>query len=48
MVHYLAADIYGEADRFDAMLEKVSFFDIDMMYILDDVFDCSPGGIKLL
>ena len=48
MASYVVADIHGEADRFYAMLEKIQFSDIDMMYILGDVIDRGPDGIKLL
>ena len=48
MASYVVAEIHGEADRFYAMLEKIQFSDIDMMYILGDVIDRGPDGIKLL
>ena len=48
MAHYVVADIHGEADRFYTMLEKIQFSDADTMYILGDVVDRGPDGIKLL
>ena len=48
MVHYVVADIHGEADRFHAMLEKIRFSDEDTLYIIGDVIDRGPDGIKLL
>lgn len=48
MAHYVVADIHGEADRFHAMLEKIHFCADDTMYILGDVVDRGPDGIKLL
>lgn len=48
MAHYVLADIHGEADRFHAMLEKICFCADDTMYILGDVVDRGPDGIKLL
>ena len=48
MAHYVVADIHGEADRFHAMLEKIRFCADDTMYILGDVVDRGPDGIKLL
>ena len=48
MAHYLMSDLHGEADRFHAMLEKIRFSDEDTMYIIGDVIDRGPDGIKLL
>ena len=48
MAHYVMSDIHGEMDRFDAMLEKIGFNDADTLYILGDVVDRGPDGIKLL
>ena len=48
MAHYVVADIHGEADRFHAMLEKIQFSDEDTLYIIGDVIDRGPDGIKLL
>lgn len=48
MAHYALSDIHGEADRFHAMLEKIQFSDSDVVYILGDVIDRGPDGIKLL
>ena len=48
MAHYVVADIHGEADRYYAMLEKIRFCADDTMYILGDVVDRGPDGIKLL
>ncbi len=48
MAHYVLSDIHGEADRFHAMLEKISFSQEDALYILGDVIDRGPDGISLL
>lgn len=48
MAHYVMSDIHGEADRFHAMLEKISFSLEDTLYILGDVIDRGPDGISLL
>lgn len=48
MSHYVISDIHGEADRFHAMLEKIRFSEADTLYILGDVVDRGPGGIRLL
>ena len=48
MAHYVMADIHGEADRFHAMLDKIGFSPEDALYILGDVIDRGPDGIRLL
>lgn len=48
MAHYVLADIHGEADRFYAMLEQIRFSDFDTLYILGDVVDRGPDGVRLL
>lgn len=48
MAHYVMSDIHGEADRFYAMLKKISFSPEDTLYIIGDVIDRGPDGIKLL
>lgn len=48
MAHYVMSDIHGEADRFHAMLEKIQFSNGDTLYILGDVVDRGPDGIRLL
>ncbi len=48
MAHYVMSDLHGEADRFHAMLEKIQFSPEDTLYILGDVVDRGPDGIKLL
>lgn len=48
MAYYVLADIHGEADRFHGMLDKIQFSDTDILYILGDVVDRGPDGIKLL
>lgn len=37
MAHYIMSDIHGEAGRFHAMLEKVSFSQEGTLYILSEV-----------
>ena len=48
MAHYVMSDIHGEADRFHGMLEKIRFSQEDTLYILGDVVDRGPDGIRLL
>ena len=42
------SDLHGEAALFHAMLEKIHFSKADSLYILGDVIDRGPDGIKLL
>ena len=48
MAHYVMSDIHGEADRFWAMLEQIRFSPEDTLYVLGDVVDRGPHGIRLL
>lgn len=48
MAHYVMSDIHGDLDRFYAMLKAIRFSDEDVLYILGDVVDRGPHGIKLL
>ena len=42
------SDIHGHYDYYIRMLEKISFSDDDMLYILGDVVDRGPHPIKVL
>lgn len=45
---YAVSDIHGEFGKFMDILEKISFSDSDMLYILGDVIDRGPEPIKTL
>lgn len=45
---YLMSDIHGEYQMFIKMLEKISFSEQDVLYILGDVVDRGPEPIKIL
>lgn len=46
---YVTSDLHGYSlDRFKDFLEKVGFGDDDFMYILGDVIDRGPDGVKIL
>lgn len=45
---YVVADIHGRRDAFYEMLDKINFKADDKMYILGDVLDRGPDGLKLL
>lgn len=47
-MHYVMSDIHGRYDLFLRMLEQISFSENDTLYLLGDLIDRGPDGIKLL
>ena len=47
-MHYVMSDLHGRYDLFLRMLEKISFSDCDTLYLLGDLIDRGPDGIKLI
>lgn len=45
---YVCSDIHGMYDLYCRMLETVQFSDGDHLYILGDIIDRGPDGIKIL
>ena len=46
---YVTSDLHGYSlDKFRGFLDKVGFCDDDFLYILGDVIDRGPGGVKIL
>ena len=45
---YVMSDIHGCYDKYKAMLEKIGFNHKDTLYILGDVLDRGPKGMKVL
>ena len=45
---YLLSDIHGNARRFASILEQIQLQPEDTLYILGDVIDRHPGGIRIL
>ena len=46
---YLTSDLHGYSlERFKDFLDKVGFCDDDFLYILGDVIDRGPDGVKIL
>ena len=45
---YVISNIHGDYDRFKAMLEKISFSDRDVMYILGDTVDYGEKSMELI
>ena len=48
MPTYVMSDLHGEYDRFREMLREISFSDADTLYILGDVVDRGPDGVRIL
>lgn len=47
-MNYVMADIHGHYDKYKQMLEKICFNDSDTLYVLGDVLDRGPEGLKIL
>lgn len=45
---YVMSDIHGEIERFEKMLELIEFSEQDQLYIVGDVVDRAPDGVRLL
>ena len=45
---YVMSDLHGCYDKYLKMLEKIGFSESDKLYILGDVIDRGPDGIKIL
>ena len=45
---YAMSDLHGCYDKYVKMLEKIKFNDKDTLYILGDIVDRGPDGIKIL
>ena len=45
---YVMSDLHGCYDKYAWMLEKIGFGDGDTLYILGDVIDRGPDGIRIL
>lgn len=45
---YLMSDVHGDYDRFIQLLEQIHFTDQDSLYLLGDVIDKNPQGMKML
>ena len=45
---YVMSDLHGCYEKYKKMLEKIKFSEDDTLYILGDVVDRGPDGIKIL
>lgn len=48
MATFAISDIHGNWNKFQAMLKKIEFKNTDDLFILGDVIDKNPNGIKIL
>lgn len=45
---YVISDIHGNINRFNSIMEQINLQDTDTLYVLGDVIDRYPDGIKIL
>lgn len=45
---YVMADIHGNERRFDSVMEQIGLGPEDTLYVLGDVIDRHPGGLRIL
>ena len=45
---YVMSDIHGQRRRFDSIMKKIDLKPEDTLYVLGDVIDRNPDGIKIL
>ena len=45
---YVMSDIHGNSRRFNSIMEQIQLKDTDTLYILGDVIDRYPDGIRIL
>lgn len=45
---YVLSDIHGNLQRFESIMEQINLQPTDTLYILGDVVDRFPDGIKIL
>ena len=45
---YVLSDIHGQYDKYQTMLEKIRFCSTDALFVLGDVVDRGPDGVRVL
>ena len=45
---YVLSDIHGNSERFNSIMEQINLQPEDTLYVLGDVVDRYPDGIKIL
>ncbi|MDE6687062.1 MAG: metallophosphoesterase [Lachnospiraceae bacterium] len=48
MSTYVLSDVHGQYNAYKKMLEKIQFSEKDFLYVLGDVIDRGPEGIRLI
>ena len=48
MSTYVCSDIHGQYDLYARMFEEIQFSDNDHLYIIGDMIDRGPDGIRIL
>jgi serine/threonine protein phosphatase 1 len=44
---YVMSDIHGQKRRFDSVMKQINLQPEDTLYVLGDVIDRNPDGIKI-
>ena len=47
-MHYVLSDIHGNERRFQAIMKQIDLRADDILYVLGDVLDRHPGGLRIL
>ena len=47
-LHYVMADIHGNERRFNSVMNQIRLTPEDTLYVLGDVVDRHPGGLRIL
>lgn len=47
-MHYVLSDIHGNEGRFQSVLDQIALKPEDTLYVLGDVIDRHPGGLRIL
>lgn len=47
-MHYVLSDIHGNERRFNSILKQIDLQSDDTLYVLGDVIDRYPGGLRIL
>ena len=45
---YVCSDIHGNYEKYRTLIEKISLRDEDTLYVLGDVIDRGPEGVRIL
>ena len=45
---YVLSDIHGQKQRFESIMKQINLQPEDTLYVLGDVIDRNPDGIKIL